>query len=214
PPSKTARSGKAGKRKVARRAATTLPLPPRPRRDPTLKPTVTFQPLFPNRAAVATALPQEYAPETTPMEGVPQEAPVQASMGERPTLNVTDLQGRPLNLEQYRGKVVLIDFWASWCPPCRREAPQVVRLYNQYRSQGFEVIGISRDRDPRAMHAFIRQVGMSWRHHFDASGQVLDAYSVSGIPHTFLIGRDGRLIAENLWSAELARALPAALRRR
>lgn len=115
------------------------------------------------------------------------------------TQNSTD--GKPISLSSLRGKVVLIDFWASWCRPCRMENPNVVKLYGKYRPKGFEILGVSLDRSKEAWMDAIRQDGLNWKHVSDLAfwnNAVAQQYGVSAIPYTVLVDRDGKVLAKNL----------------
>ncbi len=110
-------------------------------------------------------------------------------------------EGEEVSLEEYKGKVTLIDFWASWCGPCRKENPNVVKMYNKYKAKGFEIIGVSLDRKKDAWVKAIAKDGLTWQHVSDLKGWknvVAQAYSVSSIPHTVLVDREGKIIARNL----------------
>ncbi|MBK7869827.1 MAG: TlpA family protein disulfide reductase [Saprospiraceae bacterium] len=110
-------------------------------------------------------------------------------------------EGEDLKLSDLRGKVVLVDFWASWCGPCRRENPNVVRVYNQYKEKGFEILGVSLDQDKNRWLQAIEKDGLTWRHVSDLKGwqnEVAQLYSVSAIPHTILLDAEGKIIARNL----------------
>ena len=99
------------------------------------------------------------------------------------------------------GKVVLVDFWATWCPPCVAEMPNVIAAYNQYHDQGFEIIGISLDQDKDALLAFTKENKMPWPQYFDGKGwsnEIAGQYGIRGIPATFLIGKDGKIAATDL----------------
>ncbi len=114
------------------------------------------------------------------------------------------------SLKQLRGKVVLIDFWASWCGPCRKENPNVVAEYNKYHSKGFDILGVSLDREINAWRNAIKQDGLPWHHISDLKGwQSSHAalYSVTSIPQTLLIDRDGKIIARNLRGPQLGAKL-------
>ena len=114
------------------------------------------------------------------------------------------------SLKQMRGKVVLIDFWASWCGPCRKENPNVVASYNKYHDKGFDVLGVSLDREINAWRNAIKQDGLPWHHISDLKGwQSAHAalYSVSSIPQTLLLDRDGKIIARNLRGEQLGAKL-------
>ncbi len=129
---------------------------------------------------------------------------------------VNDLTGKPLTLADYKGKVVLVDFWATWCPPCREEIPNVVSAFEKFKGQGFEVVSISLDEeDGRAkLDAFIRKNKMNWRHVFDGKGwgaEVAKLYGIRAIPFMMLVGRDGKIAAVNVRGELLEPAIKAAL---
>lgn len=118
--------------------------------------------------------------------------------------------GKDLKLSDLRGKVVLVDFWASWCGPCRRENPHVKKLYEKYKKQGFEVLGVSLDRTAASWERAIEQDGLEWEHVSDLKGwknEVAKMYSVSSIPHTILLDSEGRIIARKLRSQQLEQVL-------
>ncbi len=113
---------------------------------------------------------------------------------------------KPMKLSDLRGNVVLVDFWASWCGPCRRENPHVVKLYNKYKSKGFEVLGVSLDRKKDSWEKAIAKDKLTWSHVSDLKGwknQVAKQYSVTSVPHTILLDKEGRILARNLRGADL-----------
>ena len=113
-----------------------------------------------------------------------------------PDFTLQDLDGQPLVLSHYRGKVVLLDFWATWCTPCREEAPHFVAFQEKYREQGLQVLGISMDDDPQAVRGFYREFKLNYPVAMGTT-QVAEAYGgVLGLPITFLVGRDGRIAAK------------------
>jgi peroxiredoxin len=114
--------------------------------------------------------------------------------------------GTPLALSSLEGQLVLIDFWASWCGPCRRENPNVVKLYDRFHDKGFEILGVSLDSDRDNWLAAIEADGLRWKHVSDLgywNNAVAKQYGVRSIPHTVLVGPDGVIIAKNLRGEEL-----------
>ncbi len=126
--------------------------------------------------------------------------------GEAPDFTQATPAGDDFSLHDLRGKVVLVDFWASWCGPCRRENPNVVRMYNEYREQGFEILGVSLDRDRNRWVQAIEQDGLEWLHVSDLQywqNGAAKLYGVSSIPHTILLDAEGRIIARGLRGRQL-----------
>jgi peroxiredoxin len=118
-----------------------------------------------------------------------------------PDIALNNLEGQEVSLSSLRGKYVLIDFWASWCGPCRQENPNVVRMYNKYKDKGFEIYGVSLDRDEAAWQRAIEKDGLSWVHVSDLNfwnSEVVPLYNIEGIPMTVLIDKEGKIIAKNL----------------
>lgn len=118
--------------------------------------------------------------------------------------------GVSFSLRDYRGKVVLIDFWATWCGPCIQEMPNVIRAYQKYHDKGFEIIGISLDSDMRTLQNFLDANEIEWRQACDGKGwkgDIVQQYGVDGIPATFLVDAEGNLIASNLRGSALDRKL-------
>lgn len=128
-----------------------------------------------------------------------------------PELEFNDPTGKTRKLSDLRGKVVLIDFWASWCGPCRRENPHVVSMYQKYHDKGFEVFSVSLDKDLNAWKGAIEKDGLVWPNHVsDLKGwgsAAAKLYGVSSIPCTFLIDKDGRILAKGLRGDTLTQAL-------
>lgn len=118
-----------------------------------------------------------------------------------PEIILPEKEGKPLKLSSLRGKVVLIDFWASWCGPCRRDNPEVVRMYNRFKDKGFDIFGVSLDRDAASWLAAIEKDGLVWTQVTDLKywqSEGAKAYGVTSIPHTVLLDRDGKIIARKL----------------
>jgi peroxiredoxin len=133
-----------------------------------------------------------------------------------PDIAMTDPDGNVRKLSDLRGKVVLIDFWASWCGPCRRENPNVVRAYEQFKSRGFEVFSVSLDQNADRWKAAIAQDGLIWPNHVcDLQGwqnAASRAYGVSSIPHALLVDQEGTIVATHLRGAALTAQLNQLLR--
>ena len=124
-------------------------------------------------------------------------------------------EGEMLNVSDvHQGQVLLIDFWASWCRPCRMVNPEVVELYNTYHDQGFEILGVSLDRDSASWVQAIADDQLTWHHISDLkywSSAGAELYGVSAIPHTVLIDRDGIITAKSLHGDELREAIESLL---
>ncbi|MDD5330351.1 MAG: TlpA disulfide reductase family protein [Sulfuricella sp.] len=110
-----------------------------------------------------------------------------------PTLEATLLDGRPVRLEQWRGKVVLVNFWATWCPYCRHEMPAMERFYRDYRAQGFEILALSQDDAPEPVRQFMAKEGYHFPAAMAGAGQAAALGGVSRLPTSFLIDRQGRV---------------------
>jgi thiol-disulfide isomerase/thioredoxin len=113
-------------------------------------------------------------------------------------------------LSDLRGKVVLIDFWASWCGPCRKENPKMVKIYQKYKSDGFEIFGVSLDRKRKNWLKAIKDDSLTWSHVSDLKGWrtvVKEPYNIGAIPYTVLVDREGKIIAKGLRGAELEKKL-------
>ncbi len=121
-----------------------------------------------------------------------------------------DTSGVAVTLSSLRGKYVLVDFWASWCGPCRQENPNVVAAFNKYKSKNFTVLGVSLDKAKPAWIEAINMDGLTWTHISDLQGwqnSVAQQFQIFNIPQNFLIGPDGKVIGKNLRGAALERKL-------
>ncbi len=130
--------------------------------------------------------------------------------GEAPEIEMKTPEGEMLKLSDLKGQVVLIDFWASWCGPCRKENPNVVKVYNKYNEAGFEILGVSLDKTKDKWLKAIAKDGLTWPHVSDLRGwqnKAAQTYGVRSIPHTVLVDREGKIIARNLRGPALERKL-------
>jgi cytochrome c biogenesis protein CcmG, thiol:disulfide interchange protein DsbE len=115
-----------------------------------------------------------------------------------PDFALTDLSGRPLRLSDYRGKVVILDFWATWCEPCKEEIPHLIEMQNKYSAQGLQVLGVSMDDDQPPVVKFQQQFKMNYPVAVGDS-KLADQYGgILGLPITFVIDRQGRIISRHV----------------
>jgi thiol-disulfide isomerase/thioredoxin len=122
-----------------------------------------------------------------------------------------DLEGKAVQVDQFKDKVLLIDFWATWCGPCLREMPHVIAAYTKYHDRGFEILGVTLDRPggTEMLKEFVVARKMPWRQVYYPEGEneVATAYGVDSIPHTVLVGRDGKVVRIGLRGPALGRAV-------
>ena len=131
-----------------------------------------------------------------------------------PDFDEKDLDGKPLSVANFKGKIVLVDFWATWCGPCVAELPNVLETYGKYHGKGFEVIGISLDQDKDKLTGFIKEKKMPWQQYFDGKGwqsKLGQKYGINSIPATYLIDKEGKIIGKNLRGEALASAVQKAV---
>ena len=127
-----------------------------------------------------------------------------------PEISLPDTEGKKISLSSYRGKYVLVDFWASWCGPCRRENPTVVEAHNRFRNKNFTVLGVSLDRQKEAWEKAIVDDNLNWTHISDLKywqSEVVPVYRIESIPFNVLVDPDGKIVAENLRGTALDQKL-------
>lgn len=170
--------------------------------DPSLSLINHFQPLDPVKARkLAQGLRDSQAPEAFRIraQGVIRRMDL---MGNLVDLKFTAVDGREVDLKALRGKVVLIDFWATWCQPCVRDLPKVKQAYEKFRTAGFEIVGVSCDQNRNALQRFVRVNDIAWPNYFDgqrqADNRIAREFGVIGVPHMMLLDREGRLRFDNV----------------
>ena len=135
--------------------------------------------------------------------------------GEAPNFSLQNLDGENISLKSFRGKYVLIDFWASWCKPCREEHPNYVNVYKKFKDQSFTILGVSLDRNKKNWKKAVKKDELSWTQLINDSGgmrsDVAKMYSIKSIPKNFLLNPEGEIIAMNLRGKDLKEKLNAIL---
>jgi peroxiredoxin len=142
----------------------------------------------------------EPAPTTIqrPADAAPQAQ--QGGMGSAPMFELADTRGKKKSLDAYKGKVVMLNFWATWCGPCKQEIPDFIELQKEYRDKGFEIVGLSLDQpgQEEIVKRFVKEKGINYDVLFD-DGSVAQAYGgVRSIPTTFLINREGEIVSSKV----------------
>ena len=121
-----------------------------------------------------------------------QEATAGVNVGESaPDFTLVDLEGNQVSLSDFRGKTVFVNFWATWCPPCRAEMPEIEAVYQEYKDKGVVVIGVDILEPEDVVRQFVEQGGYSWIFALDTSGEVAANYEITAIPTSFFIDREG-----------------------
>ena len=114
---------------------------------------------------------------------------------------MNDINGKPVSISDFKGKYVLIDFWASWCGPCRKENPNVVAAYNKYKDKNFTILGVSLDKDKDSWIQAIKNDNLAWTQMSDLKqweSAAVSTYKIQGIPFNVLIDPTGKVIAQEL----------------
>ena len=127
-----------------------------------------------------------------------------------PAFAEKDISGASLSPANYKGKVVIIDFWATWCGPCVKELPNVIAAYQKYHEKGFEIVGVSLDKSRDELTGFVKEHKMDWPQYYDGKGwenKLADQYGIKAIPATFLLDGEGKIIATDLRGPALAEEL-------
>lgn len=134
----------------------------------------------------------------------------QPGVGERIELTFEDLDGTAIDLADYEGRVVMVDFWATWCMPCIRTKPALKAVHEEFKDRGFEILGISLDHDEERLRDYLAREGMTWPQYFDGLGwdnKIAERFTIHSIPASFLIDGHGKIIASNVTPEELRRHL-------
>jgi cytochrome c biogenesis protein CcmG, thiol:disulfide interchange protein DsbE len=108
-----------------------------------------------------------------------------------PEFALKSIDGSTVQLSELRGKALMVNFWATWCPPCKEEMPVLQSAYEKYRDEGFEFVGIDMKEDEATVRNFVEEGGYSWTFLLDSDGQVSNSYRVVGVPTTYFIDREG-----------------------
>ena len=134
-----------------------------------------------------------------------------------PEFTVTDVDGKPLSTAALKGKATLIDFWATWCGPCRGELPNVLATYQKHHAEGFDIIGVSLDQDQAKLTEYTKSMNMTWPQYFDGLGwgnKLAAKYGIESIPATFLLDGNGVIIGEDLRGEALEAAVAKAVKKK
>lgn len=171
---------------------------------------------FPKHQGIAEIIKQYndmMVKKDAPVQSGPATKPEVGSMA--PEITMTDTMGKPFSLSSLKGKYVLVDFWASWCAPCRGENPNVVANYQKYKNKNFTILGVSLDEDKAAWTKAIKKDNLTWMQVSDLKGWssiAATTYGFEGIPYNVLLDPQGKIIATELREADLGKKLAEVLR--
>ncbi|MBL7702293.1 MAG: TlpA family protein disulfide reductase [Ferruginibacter sp.] len=169
---------------------------------------------FPKHKGIAEALAYVKTPAPQPQTQVqPAEKPGVGAAA--PELTMNDINGKPFSLSQLRGKYVLVDFWASWCGPCREENPNVVAAFNRFKDKNFTVLGVSLDQNKQAWLDAVKDDKLTWQQISDLKywgSAAVPLYGIDGIPYNVLVDPQGKIIATHLTGNALQNKLAEVLK--
>ncbi|QNA44129.1 TlpA disulfide reductase family protein [Lacibacter sediminis] len=168
---------------------------------------------FPKHTGIQTVVKQYRESVASAPQAPKQNTPAIGTMA--PDITMPDVNGNNFSLSSLKGKYVLVDFWASWCGPCRGENPNVVAAYNKYKNKNFTILGVSLDKTKDAWLEAIKKDGLTWTHISDLKfwdSEAVGLYGFNGIPYNVLLDPTGKIIADNLRGGDLERKLEEVLR--